>query len=78
MNEATYNVVLDRDTPYANDLGEMTETKLFAYLNDRHLVGPAPQEVLDALEEKGALEVEFETIGKRTQVKIQRVSTASA
>jgi len=71
-----YNVVLDFDTPLANDLGEMTETQLFGYLNDRPLLDRSPDEVLQELEEKGTVNVEFSRVpsGRPVQVKICRVS----
>ncbi len=78
MDEALYKVVVDYGTDYANDCGDMTETQLFAYLSNRRLLGRTPQEVMNELEQKAGVMVEFENVaGKASFVRISRATAAS-
>jgi len=58
--EYHYAVVINTGTPFINDLGQMTDSQLFGYLNCRPLVGYTPEQVLDVLERESIMKVEFD------------------
>jgi hypothetical protein len=47
---------------FTNDLGEMTQTELFAYLNVRPLLDATPQQVVDTLRVGGKVIVHFQRL----------------
>lgn len=61
---------------FKNDLGEMTEMKLYGYLKSRPLLDFTPEQVLAKLVEKDEVTVHFEmplNPGKVADVNIRRV-----
>jgi hypothetical protein len=73
--ENKYLIVLLRPPAPPNDLGEMTETEMYAYLGGR--LGEAAMEVVRfKLEEMGAAVAEFEApLGLKSRIEIKRLET---
>jgi hypothetical protein len=73
--ENKYHVVLFQPHAQPNDLGEMTETELYAYPGGR--LGEAAMEVVRfKLEEVGAATAEFEALlGVKFRIEIRRLKS---
>jgi hypothetical protein len=71
--ENKYHVVLLHPPAPPNDLGEMTETELYAYLGGR--LGEAATEIVRfKLEELGVATAEFEApLGLKSRIEIRRL-----
>jgi len=71
--ENKYVIVLLRPPAPPNDLGEMTETEMYAYLGGR--LGEAALEVVRfKLEETGAATTQFEApLGLKSRIEIRRL-----
>ena len=72
--EARYHVLLI-DGKLRNDVGEMSEQHLYAYLRNRRLRDYSAESVLQHLEQKGSMTVYFDPImpeGTPTVVQIRK------
>ena len=73
--ENKYVIVLLRPPAPPNDLGEMTETEMYAYLGGR-LGEAAMESVRFKLEELGAATAEFEApFGLKARIEIRRLGS---